>query len=73
MRATIGIYEHPELSASDVWLGKIDRTSLYVLAGALSLAATVSTLAVYRYAAGLGALKLVEDKCVLNALSSFAG
>ncbi|RDB24725.1 hypothetical protein Hypma_007382 [Hypsizygus marmoreus] len=51
MRASIDIYEHPQLSSSDVWPkdSSATRTCLYSVLGVFSLAA-VSTFAAWRYA-----------------------
>ncbi|KAF5375524.1 hypothetical protein D9615_009205 [Tricholomella constricta] len=57
MRASFSLYEHPELSNSDVWpLAKdpataaaATRACVYTLLGAVSLVAAAGTFAAYHY------------------------
>ncbi|KAF8896724.1 hypothetical protein CPB85DRAFT_1440260 [Mucidula mucida] len=63
MRAAIDIYEHPQLTSSDVWskgdssadAEALSPASVISALGALSLAAAASTYAVLRYSS-LGSL-----------------
>ncbi|KAH6914072.1 hypothetical protein BKA70DRAFT_1260357 [Coprinopsis sp. MPI-PUGE-AT-0042] len=48
MRAISGIYESPELSASDVWSPEV-KTRLASVIGAISVAAVASSVAVYQF------------------------
>ncbi|SJK98210.1 uncharacterized protein ARMOST_01471 [Armillaria ostoyae] len=56
MRAAFDIYEHPDLTSSDVWSKtnpSAKREALYKVIAVLSLAAAASTYVVYRFT-GLG-------------------
>ncbi|KIJ95111.1 hypothetical protein K443DRAFT_683296 [Laccaria amethystina LaAM-08-1] len=52
MRAVTDIYEHPDLTSSEVWGSDqtcSDKTRVFSVLGALSLAAAASSVAVYQY------------------------
>ncbi|EDQ99506.1 uncharacterized protein LACBIDRAFT_316390 [Laccaria bicolor S238N-H82] len=53
MRAATDLYEHPALTSSEVWGSSdqtcSDKTRVFSVLGALSLAAAASSVAVYQY------------------------
>lgn len=58
MRGAFEIYEHPDLTSSEVWPKtnpSARREALYKVIAALSLVAAASTYVVYRYT-GLGSI-----------------
>ncbi|PBK61310.1 hypothetical protein ARMSODRAFT_965108 [Armillaria solidipes] len=64
MRAAFDIYEHPDLTSSDVWSKtspSAKREALYKVIAVLSLAAAASTYVVYRFT-GLGSI--LQQRCV---------